>query len=79
VPEDFRQGRCRKTAEGKYDCTPAASLQAGSPLGACNYQCGVSLCCVAATEAECAARPHSRFIEGDADACPAWANPGGRR
>jgi hypothetical protein len=70
--EDFRAGKCREIAKDKYDCTPpqpsAAELQ--SQLGACNYQCGGTLCCVRATKAQCEARQHSVFIEGAAGSCP---------
>lgn len=79
--EDYRQGKCRRIAEGKFDCSPPAKTiaESGSDFGACNYQCGVSLCCARATRAECAARAHSRFIDGEADACPEWASPAPKR
>lgn len=75
--DDVKQGRCRQVAGGSYDCNEPVTTGAGRgpALGACNYQCGATLCCARETEAQCAARPHSRFIDGDADSCPEWATP----
>jgi hypothetical protein len=75
--DDLKQGKCRRGSDGTYNCAEpeVTSAERGRALGACNYQCGFTLCCARETETQCAARPHSRFIEGDADACPEWAMP----